>query len=81
MTHGEAAHGAGTHNMFTGYKPSPAIKFPSFGSVVSHGTVPQNLPPYVCVPNVPNEFAEWVLEVLPTVHLDWALTQLRATSR
>jgi len=44
--------------MFTGYKPSPAIKFPSFGSVVSHeyGSR-QNLPPYVCVPNVPNEFA------------------------
>ena len=36
MTHGEAAHERGTHNMFTGYKPSPAIKFPSFGSVVSH---------------------------------------------
>ena len=34
MTHGEAAHERGTHNMFTGYKPSPAIKFPSFGSVV-----------------------------------------------
>ena len=58
MTHGEAAHERGTHNMFTGYKPSPAIKFPSFGSVVSHeyGSR-QNLPPYVCVPNVPNEFA------------------------
>ncbi|MDB5323401.1 MAG: hypothetical protein JWN40_5032, partial [Phycisphaerales bacterium] len=23
MTHGEAAHERGTHNMFTGYKPSP----------------------------------------------------------
>jgi hypothetical protein len=58
MTHGEAAHERGTHNMFTGYKPSPAINFPSFGSVVSHeyGSR-QNLPPYVCVPNVPNEFA------------------------
>jgi hypothetical protein len=29
MTHGEAAHERGTHNMFTGYRPSPAIKFPS----------------------------------------------------
>ena len=36
MTHGEAAHERGTHNMFTGYKPSPALVFPSFGSVVSH---------------------------------------------
>ena len=44
--------------MFTGYKPSPAIKFPSFGSVVSHELGSRkNLPPYVCVPNVPNEFA------------------------
>jgi hypothetical protein len=58
MTHGEAAHERGTHNMFTGYKPSPALVFPSFGSVISHEYGPRNnLPPYVCVPNVPNEFA------------------------
>jgi hypothetical protein len=58
MTHGEAAHERGTHNMFTGYRPSPAIQFPSFGSVVSHELGSrQNLPPYVCVPSVPNEFA------------------------
>jgi len=58
MTHGEAAHERGTHNMFTGYKPSPALVFPSFGSVVSHEYGPRNdLPPYVCVPNVPNEYA------------------------
>lgn len=51
MTHGEAAHERGTHNMFTGYRPSPAIKFPSFGSVVSHELgVKNSLPPYVCVP-------------------------------
>src|SRR5579871_4914567 len=29
MTHGEAAHERGTHNMFTGYRPSPALDFPS----------------------------------------------------
>jgi hypothetical protein len=53
MTHGEAAHERGTHNMFTGYKPSPAIKFPSFGSVISHEQGSRNnLPPYVVVPNV-----------------------------
>jgi uncharacterized protein (DUF1501 family) len=58
MTHGEAAHERGTHNMFTGYKPSPAIVFPSMGSVVSHEYGPRNnLPPYVCVPNQPNEYA------------------------
>ena len=58
MTHGEAAHERGTHNMFTGYRPSPAIQYPSMGSVVSHELGSRNnLPPYVCIPNVPNEFA------------------------
>ncbi|WP_442510231.1 DUF1501 domain-containing protein [Novipirellula sp. SH528] len=58
MSHGEAAHERGTHNMFTGYKPSPALQYPCFGSVVSHEYGPRNnLPPYVCIPNVPNEFA------------------------
>lgn len=58
MTHGEAAHERGTHNMFTGYKPSPALKYPSFGAVVSHEYGPRNnLPPYICIPNQPNEFA------------------------
>ena len=31
MTHGEAAHERGTHNMFTGYRPSPALQFPEHG--------------------------------------------------
>jgi uncharacterized protein (DUF1501 family) len=58
MTHGEAAHERGTHNMFTGYRPSPAIQFPSLGSVVSHEFGPRaNLPPYVCIPNQPNPYA------------------------
>lgn len=58
MTHGEAAHERGTHNMFTGYRPSPALQYPSIGSVVSHEYGPRHdLPPYVCIPNQPNEFA------------------------
>src|SRR3954468_24563047 len=58
MTHGEAAHERGTHNMFTGYRPSPALQYPSIGSVISHEYGPRNnLPPYVCVPGQPNEFA------------------------
>lgn len=58
MTHGEAAHERGTHNMFTGYKPSPAVQYPSMGSVVSHEYGPRkNLPPYVCIPGQPNEYA------------------------
>jgi len=58
MTHGEAAHERGVHNMFTGYRPSPALQYPSIGSVVSQEFGPRNhLPPYVLVPKVPNEFA------------------------
>ena len=58
MTHGEAAHERGTHNMFTGYRPSPALQYPSMGSVVSHEFGPKNdLPPYVCVPTMPNVYA------------------------
>jgi hypothetical protein len=58
MTHGEAAHERGTHNMFTGYRPSPALSFPSMGSVVAHEFGPRNnLPQYVCIPNQPNEYA------------------------
>jgi uncharacterized protein (DUF1501 family) len=58
MTHGEAAHERGTHNMFTGYRPSPALQFPSMGAVVSHEFGPRNnLPPYVCVPSMPTNFA------------------------
>lgn len=58
MTHGEAAHERGTHNMFTGYRPSPALQFPSLGSVVTHEFPPKNnLPQYVCIPGQPNEFA------------------------
>lgn len=58
MSHGEAAHERGTHNMFTGYRPSPALEYPSIGSVISHELGSRNdLPPYVCVPSVPNEFA------------------------
>ena len=58
MTHGEAAHERGTHNMFTGYQPSPALMYPSFGSVISHEYGPrENLPPYVCIPNQPNVYA------------------------
>lgn len=52
MTHGEAAHERGTHNMLTGYRPSTALSYPSFGSVISHELGNRNnLPAYVLVPN------------------------------
>src|SRR5438105_12561860 len=58
MTHGEADHDRGTHNMFTGWRPSPAVQYPSMGSIVSHELGSRNdLPPYVCIPTQPNSFA------------------------
>ena len=58
MTHGEAAHERGTHNVFTGYRPSPALNYPSMGAVVTHEFGSRNnLPAYICIPNMPNEFA------------------------
>jgi hypothetical protein len=52
LTHSEAAHERGTHNMMTGVRPSPATVFPSFGSIVSHEFGPRkNLPPYVAIPS------------------------------
>ena len=58
MTHGEAAHERGTHNMFTGYRPSPALEYPSMGSVVAHEFGPRNnLPPYILIPNQPSPYA------------------------
>ena len=58
MSHGEAAHERGTHNMFTGYRPSPALQYPSLGSVVSHELGPKGaLPPYVCIPSLPTIYA------------------------
>ncbi|MEQ8208452.1 MAG: DUF1501 domain-containing protein [Lacipirellulaceae bacterium] len=58
LTHGEAAHERGQHNMMTYYRPSPALQFPSMGSVVSHEQGPRNnLPGYICVPSAPNPYA------------------------
>lgn len=57
FTHSEAAHERGTHNMLTGYRPSPAVVYPAMGSIVSHEFEPRNnLPPYICVPNASNGY-------------------------
>ena len=58
LTHSEAAHERGVQNMLTGYRPSPALEYPSLGSVVSHEFGPRkNLPAYICVPNMPSPYA------------------------
>ena len=53
MTHGEAAHERGTHNMFTGYRPSPAARSSRAWAASSptNWASRNNLPPYVCIPS------------------------------
>ncbi len=82
MTHGEAAHERGTHNMFTGYRPSPAIIYPSLGSVVSHELGSrEDLPPYVCIPNQPNPYAGTGYLSSATGPSAWGPTRPPADSR
>ena len=58
MTHGQAAHERGTEYLFTGYQPSPALSYPSIGSVISEELgIRNDLPPYITVPTTQNEFA------------------------
>jgi len=57
MTHTEVDHSRGEHSMFTGYRPSPALVYPSVGSVVAHEMGPRRaMPPYVCVPTQGSQF-------------------------
>ena len=44
-------HGLANHYLLTGYKPTPALEYPSYGAVVAHerGGGP-TLPPYVAIP-------------------------------
>ena len=57
MTHTEVDHSRGEHSMFTGYRPSPALVYPSMGSVVADQLgVRQAMPAYVCVPNQGSQF-------------------------
>ena len=58
MTHVLADHDAGVHQMLTGYAPSPALKYPSMGSIVAQqfGSRKQ-LPPYICIPRKQNAAA------------------------
>lgn len=57
MTHTEVDHARGEHSMFTGYRPSPALVYPSIGSVVSHELGPIGaMPPYVVVPTAGSQY-------------------------
>src|SRR5262249_13004241 len=57
MTHTEVDHSRGEHSMFTGYRPSPALVYPSLGSVTAHELGPRDdMPPYSCLPNQGSQF-------------------------
>ena len=57
MSHTEVDHSRGEHSMFTGYRPSPALVYPSVGSVVAHELGPRDaMPAYICVPNQGSQF-------------------------
>ena len=56
MTSPEADHDRAAHHLLTGYRPSPALVYPSFGSVASRtrGYGKTTLPPYVAIPDAPS---------------------------
>ncbi len=55
MTSPEADHDRASHHLLTGYRPSPALVYPGYGSVVSKVREAKRgmLPPYVAVPDAP----------------------------
>jgi hypothetical protein len=55
MTSPEADHGRASHHLLTGYRPMPALEYPSYGSVVAKVREAQRgaLPPYVALPDAP----------------------------
>jgi hypothetical protein len=57
MTHTEVDHSRGEHSMFTGYRPSPALVYPSMGSVTAQQLgVRAGMPPYIVVPTAGSQF-------------------------
>jgi hypothetical protein len=55
MTSPESDHDRASHHLLTGYRPSPALVYPGYGSVVSktREETRSALPPYVAVPDPP----------------------------
>jgi hypothetical protein len=53
MTSPEAEHDRAAHHLLTGYRPSPALVYPSYGSVVAkiRGFDKSTLPPYAAIPD------------------------------
>jgi hypothetical protein len=55
MTSPEADHDRASHHLLTGYRPLPALVYPSYGSVVAKVREAKRgaLPPYVAIPDGP----------------------------
>src|SRR5262249_56640678 len=55
VTSPEADHDRAAHHLLTGYRPMPALVYPSYGSVVAKMREDARgaLPPYVAVPDAP----------------------------
>ena len=52
MTSPLGEHNFGTHYLMTGYKPTPVVEYPTFGSVLAHvGSQASILPPHIAVPD------------------------------
>jgi Protein of unknown function (DUF1501) len=57
ITHTEVDHGRGEHNMLTGYRPSPALVYPSLGTIASQELGPRaELPAYIAVPQATSQY-------------------------
>ncbi len=62
MTSELGEHNFGRHYLLTGYKPTPVLPYPSFGSVVAHCREEKPvLPSYVAIPNFSEEAANGYL--------------------
>ncbi len=55
VTSPEADHDRASHHLLTGYRPNPALVYPSHGSVAARvrGTNAGTLPPYIAIPSAP----------------------------
>ncbi len=52
MTSPLGEHNFGTHYLMTGYKPTPVLEYPTYGSVLAHVQETESvLPPHIAVPN------------------------------
>jgi uncharacterized protein (DUF1501 family) len=52
MTSPLGEHNFGTHYLLTGYKPTPVLEYPTFGSVLAQSRASDDVfPPYIAVPD------------------------------